>query len=59
MRDGREIIDIGPDFQRRASPNGYNSPFYEMERSFLDGYENYQKVFERNGSTGGVPGVDF
>ena len=39
MRDGREIIDIGPDFQRRLSPNGRNSPFYEMERRNLDSYD--------------------
>ena len=36
MRDGREIIDIGPDFQRRSA-TGRNSPFYEMERRNLDG----------------------
>ena len=57
MRDGRQIIDIGPDFQRRAA-TGRNSPFYEMERRNLNGYDNYRKVFERNGQTGGVPGLD-
>lgn len=30
-KQGREIIDIGPDFQRRAA-TGRSSPFYEMER---------------------------
>jgi len=58
IRAGREVIDIGPDFQRRAA-TGRNSPFYEMERRNLDGYENYRKVFERSGQTGGVPGLDF
>jgi len=31
MGQGREIIDIGPDFARRAA-TGRRSPFYEMER---------------------------
>jgi hypothetical protein len=57
-RAGREVIDIGPDFERRAT-TGYISDFYEMERRNLTGYDNYQKVFERSGSTGGVPGLDF
>jgi hypothetical protein len=58
MMDGREIIDIGPDFLRRGV-TGKNSPFYEMERRSLDGYENYKSVFERNGTKGGVFGFDF
>ena len=58
MRDGREIIDIGPAFRRRSS-TGRISPFYEMERRNLDGYDNCRKVFERSGSAGGVPGLDF
>jgi RHS repeat-associated protein len=58
MRNGREVIDIGPDFQRRAA-TGRSSPFYEMERRRLKGYDNYDKAFERNGSNGGVPGLDF
>ena len=57
-RAGREVIDIGPDFERRAT-TGYISDFYEMERRNLTGYDNYQKVFERSGSTGGVQGLDF
>jgi hypothetical protein len=57
-RAGREIVDIGPDFQRRAA-SGRQSPFYEMERQTLQGYEKYLKVFERLGSTGGVPTLDF
>ncbi len=57
MRDGRQIIDIGPDFERRAVRGV--SDFYEMERSQLKGYDNYIKVFQRNGNTGGVLGLDF
>lgn len=57
-RAGREVIDIGPDFERRDS-TGYISDFYEMERRNVSGYENYQKAFERSGSTGGVLGLDF
>jgi len=57
-RAGREFIDIGPDFERRSS-TGYVSDFYEMERRNLRGYGNHQKAFERSGSAGGVPGLDF
>ncbi|MEK7254087.1 MAG: RHS repeat-associated core domain-containing protein, partial [Bacteroidota bacterium] len=53
MRDGREIIDIGPDFQRRAerARRGEKeaSDFYEMERRRTKDYENYRKEFDRNG----------
>ncbi len=57
-RQGREIIDIGPDFNRRL--NGRNpSDFYNMERRNLKGYSNYDKAFTRNGRHGGVPGLDF
>jgi hypothetical protein len=61
IRDGREIIDIGPDFRRRMTKGGEGSPFYEMERRILreSQYDNYQKVFERFGQEGGVPGFDF
>lgn len=58
MRNGRKIIDIGPDFQRRAA-TGRSSPFYEMERRNLKGYNNYNRAFERGGSNEGVPGLDF
>jgi RHS repeat-associated protein len=57
-RQGRNIIDIGPDFQRRAAMGRRSSP-YEMERRNVIGYENYRKAFERSGNTGGVPGLDF
>jgi RHS repeat-associated protein len=56
-RQGRDIIDIGPDFQRRAA-TGVRSPFYEMERKNLKGYGKRQQVFKRSGSKGGVPGLD-
>ncbi|MBY8870381.1 DNRLRE domain-containing protein [Micromonospora sp. PLK6-60] len=59
MRSGREIIDIGPDFARRAAGRAA-SPFYNMERRVTSGYANYSKVFERFGKLdGGVPGFDF
>ena len=53
MREGREIIDIGPDFARRRTGYGA-SPFYEMERTQLKGYSNYKKVFTRSGKFGGL-----
>lgn len=45
MSEGREIIDIGPDFARRTRSGP--SKFYEMERTMLKGYQNYRKVFDR------------
>lgn len=44
--EGREIIDIGPDFSRR-SLGREPSDFYNMERSEVKGYSNYKKVFEK------------
>jgi hypothetical protein len=58
MRAGREIVDIGPDFARRAA-TGRRSDFYEMERTNVEGYGNYRKAFERSGAKGGVPGLDY
>jgi RHS repeat-associated protein len=59
IREGREIIDIGPDFARRAAGRD-PSPFYNMERTLTDGYSGYVRVFDRFGKTdGGVPGLDF
>ncbi len=59
MKQGREIIDIGPDFARRSA-TGRRSPFYELERRLIreQNYERYRKVFERFGQRGGVPGLD-
>jgi len=57
-KEGREIIDIGPDFKRRSVGRD-PSDFYNMERSQLKDYGNYTKAFERTGTSGGVPGLDF
>ncbi len=62
--EGREIIDIGPDFERRAyrMREGIqpDAPPYNLERQVLQGYERYRKVFQRSGKYwGGVPGLDW
>jgi len=60
MRQGREIIDIGPNFPKRILEGA--SDWYEIERKTIlkKGYENYTKVFERFSKTaGGVFGLDF
>lgn len=62
--EGREIVDIGPDFKRRADrvERGLppDAPAYNLERKELRGYEGYRKVFERTGKyRGGVPGIDW
>lgn len=61
---GYEVYDIGPAFARRAKrvEQGIrpDSPFYNMERMEMKGYENYFKWFERTGKyEGGAPGIDF
>ncbi|MGH8590271.1 MAG: RHS repeat-associated core domain-containing protein, partial [Gammaproteobacteria bacterium] len=61
--DRKQVIDIGPHFERRAERiqegSRPDSPFYNMERSETRGYEGYEKVFERTGkNSGGAPGVD-
>jgi len=59
MRQGRTIIDIGPEFAARRAARPYRpSVFYELERRLLKGYPHYRKVFLRRGSYGGVPGLD-
>jgi hypothetical protein len=59
VRSGREIVDIGPDFARRAAGRD-PSPFYNMERRITSGYSGYSRAFERSGPLeGGVPGLDF
>ncbi len=58
MRSGRVIIDIGPDFARRATGRD-PCPFYNMERRLTKDYGGYSKVFIRDGRSGGVPGLDF
>ncbi|PAW83596.1 MAG: hypothetical protein B9S29_05410 [Opitutia bacterium Tous-C2FEB] len=61
--EGRQIIDIGPDFARRAQRvrQGIrpDAPAYNLERMNLNGYGGYQSIFERTGRySGGVPGFD-
>ncbi len=52
-KEGKEIIDIGPDFNRRKERieegKEPNSPFYEMERQNTKNYDGYQKDFHREG----------
>ncbi len=62
--EGREIIDIGPDFERRRKlverGKRPDSPAYNLERRVLKGYEGYRRVFQRYGKyRGGVPGLDW
>jgi hypothetical protein len=47
MSEGYQIIDIGPDFPRRAV-RGAPQPGYQMERTITKGYKGYQKAFIRN-----------
>ena len=62
---GREFLDIGPDFGRRLS-NRINpalgrppSKIYGGERQQLLDYNNYHRLYERAGKyDGGVPGFD-
>ena len=55
MDEGREIIDIGPDFAKRRLGKR-PSPFYAKERTNVKGYSNYKKVFTRQGRCGGLLG---
>lgn len=55
MKEGREIIDISPDFARRRLGKA-PSDFYNMERTQVKGYAKYDKVFTRNGKYGGLIG---
>lgn len=48
MAEGYQIIDIGPNFPRRAIRGG-PQPAYQMERTITKGYEGYQKAFIRTG----------
>jgi RHS repeat-associated protein len=67
-REGREVVDIGPDFNRRlryrldpTDPLGRPpSIVYGRERRQLSGYPNYRRVYERFWKYGGgVPGLDY
>jgi len=63
---GRKIIDIGPDFERRLkykrgdTVNGRPpSEIYGRERQLLRDYPNRRRVYDRQGKyRGGVPGFD-
>jgi hypothetical protein len=48
MAEGYRIIDIGPNFARRAVRGGAQ-PAYEMERTITKGYQGYEKAFIRTG----------
>jgi RHS repeat-associated protein len=52
-REGREIIDIGPDFERRIDRGKKASPNYNMERMELKNYEKYKKAFKRKSKNSG------
>ena len=63
--EGREFVDIGPDFDRRLQNNldpangRPPSSVYGGERQQLQGYDNYTPVYTRDGKyQGGVPGFD-
>ena len=63
--DGRQFMDIGPDFSRRLQNRidpGFGRPastIYGNERQQLLDYSNYEKLFQRTGKyQGGVPGFD-
>jgi RHS repeat-associated protein len=53
MREGRTILDVGPDFARRLQ-TGMRSPNYEMERMLTKGYAGYRKAFSRVGPQSSV-----
>ncbi len=58
IRSDRAIVDIGPDFARRAAGRD-PSPFYNVERQLTAEYPNYVSAFKRSGQfEGGVPGFD-
>jgi len=55
----RQIIDLGPDFERR-SLGVPPSSVYGSERQQMLNYANYERVYQRFGKySGGVPGFDF
>jgi hypothetical protein len=59
MREGRRVIDIGPDFARRAD-TGKVSQVYGLERRLLKGYPYYERQFLRwRKLRGGNPDVDI
>ncbi len=70
MREGRRVIDIGPDFNRRLDRflrlrrgeqvEEIASSAYNLERRLLKGYPLYERRYFRFGKWfGGVPELDF
>ena len=65
MREGREVIDIGPDFWARYHRTRQISRLlhrhaYALERHLLRQYPNYTKAFRRfNPRSGGVQGLQL
>jgi len=65
MREGREVIDIGPDFWARYHGTRQISRLlqrhaYALERYLLRQYPNYTKAFRRfNPRSGGVQGLQL
>jgi len=61
-KEGKEIIDIGPDFNRRLIDLEKGIPYhrknYNMERQRTKGYEGYKKGFERKGKFEGTSEAD-
>jgi hypothetical protein len=58
MKQGRRVIDIGPDFARRAKGVA-PSTAYGLERRLLKGYLNYERRFLRwRKLRGGNPEID-
>ena len=58
MREGRKVIDIGPDFARRAKGVA-PSTAYGLEHRLLKGYLNYERRFLRwRKLRGGNPEID-
>jgi hypothetical protein len=63
MMEGKEIIDIGPDFARRRERmiqgQRPDSPFYALERTESKGYSGLRRMFQRSGRLeGGFGEVD-
>lgn len=64
--EGRQVIDIGPDFARRLRfklnppTDRTGRPVYESERILMRGYDKVRQVYVRTGKySGGVPGLDM
>src|SRR4051794_30224807 len=56
MKSGRQIVDIGPDFEDRASGAREASRFYNMERRLTKGYDGCTRcLLEADGRKEGFP----